>query len=57
MIIQETCPKCGNSIQRSMLMTNPPIPVAQCFGCGWRWQGQPEQITKIPFDIQENNED
>ena len=49
MIIIETCPKCGHDLQDLILASNPPIPQKKCFGCGWEWTGEPEQIMRVPF--------
>lgn len=48
-IIIETCPKCGHDLHDIMLASNPPIPKKECFNCGWSWQGEPEQIIRVPF--------
>lgn len=48
-IIIETCPKCGHDLQDLVLASYPPIPQKKCFGCGWEWTGQPEQIMRVPF--------
>lgn len=49
MIIIETCPKCGHDLHDVVLASNPPIPKKECFNCGWSWQGEPEQVMRIPF--------
>ena len=50
MIIIETCPDCGHDLQDLNLCTYPPIPAKQCPNCGWRWQGEQEQIVRVPFN-------
>lgn len=49
MIIIETCPKCGHDLQDVVIATYPPIPQKKCFGCGWEWTGEPEQVVRVPF--------
>lgn len=49
MIIIETCPKCGHDLMDEIICTYPPIPVKRCPKCGWRWEGEPEQILRVPF--------
>ena len=49
MIIIETCPKCGHDLQDVVVATYPPIPQKKCFGCGWEWTGEPEQVVRVPF--------
>lgn len=48
-IIIETCPKCGHDLHDLVIATNPPIPQKKCFGCGWEWTGEPEQVIRMPF--------
>lgn len=48
-IIIETCPKCGHDLHDLVIATNPPIPQKKCFGCGWEWTGEPEQVMRVPF--------
>lgn len=48
-IIIETCPKCGHDLHDVVLASNPPIPKKECFNCGWSWQGEPEQVIRVPF--------
>lgn len=48
-IIIETCPKCGHDLTDLVLATYPPIPQKKCFGCGWEWTGEREEIVRIPF--------
>ena len=52
MIIIETCPKCGHDLMDEMICTNPPIPKKKCTNpkCGWFWEGQREQIVRVPFN-------
>lgn len=49
MIIIETCPKCGHDLTDLVLATYPPIPQKKCFGCGWEWTGEREEIVRVPF--------
>lgn len=51
MIIIETCPKCGHDLMDEMICTNPPIPKKKCTNpkCGWTWEGQREQVLRVPF--------
>ena len=49
MIIIETCPKCGHDLTDLVIATHPPIPQKKCFGCGWEWTGEREEIVRIPF--------
>ena len=49
MIVVETCPKCGNDLQNTVICTYPPIPRKVCWNCGWSWTGKPEKITRVPF--------
>ena len=53
MIIIETCPKCGHDLFDSVICTNPPIPKKECHNCGWTWEGQREEVIRVPFN--ENN--
>ena len=48
-IIIETCPKCGHDLQDLVIATYPPIPQKKCFGCGWEWTEEPEEIVRVPF--------
>lgn len=48
-MIIETCPICGHDLMGIMLASNPPIPRLECWSCGWSWQGQPEEIVRVPF--------
>lgn len=48
-IIIETCPKCGHDLHDVMLASNPPISKKECFNCGWSWQGEPEEVIRVPF--------
>ena len=50
MIIVETCPKCGHDLQDVVVCTYPPIPRKVCWNCGWSWTGEPEKITRVPFN-------
>jgi hypothetical protein len=49
MIIIETCPKCGHDLTDLVIATYPPIPHKKCFGCGWEWTGEREEIVRVPF--------
>lgn len=49
MIIIETCPRCGHYLHDYTICTYPPIPVKKCLQCGWRWEGEPELVTSVPF--------
>lgn len=50
MIIIETCPKCGHDLFDSVICTNPPIPKKECHNCGWTWEGQREEVVRVPFN-------
>ncbi len=50
MIIIETCPKCGHDLQNLMIATYPPIPRKECWHCGWSWEGEREEVVRVPFD-------
>ena len=54
MIIIETCPKCGRDLVDSVICTNPPIPRKECHHCGWFWEGQREQVLRVPFVANES---
>ena len=49
MIIIETCPKCGHDLQDLVIAVHPPIPKKECPNCGWYWEGEPEQVMRVPF--------
>ena len=49
MIIIETCPKCGHDLIDTVICTNPPIPKKYCHNCGWSWEGEPEEVIRVPF--------
>lgn len=49
MIIVETCPRCGHDLRSMSICTNPPIPAKECPSCGWYWEGEPEQVIRVPF--------
>lgn len=49
MIIIETCPKCGHDLVNLMIATYPPIPKKQCWNCGWSWEGEREEVVRVPF--------
>lgn len=48
-IIIETCPECGHDLTDLILATHPPIPQKKCFGCGWSWTGEREEVVRVPF--------
>lgn len=48
-IIIETCPKCGHDLVDEVICTNPPIPKKSCWNCGWHWEGEPEEVVRVPF--------
>ena len=50
MIIVETCPKCGHDLIDTVIATYPPIPRKECPSCGWYWEGEPEQMIRVPFN-------
>lgn len=49
MIIIETCPECGHDLVDLVLTTFPPIPAKQCPRCGWHWEGEREEVVRVPF--------
>lgn len=49
-IIIETCPKCGHDLMDEVICTYPPIPRKVCYSCGWNWEGEREEIVRVPFD-------
>lgn len=49
MIIVETCPKCGHDLVDEVLTVIPPIPRKSCPKCGWFWEGEPDQVVRVPF--------
>lgn len=49
-IIIETCPKCGHDLHDLVIATYPPIPKKECWNCGWSWEGEREEIVRVPFD-------
>jgi len=49
MVIVETCPVCGGDLQNLEIATYPPIPVKECYKCGWRWEGKREDVVRVPF--------
>lgn len=49
MIIIETCPRCGHDLANFNVATYPPIPAKYCFACGWKWEGEPEELVRVPF--------
>ena len=48
-IIIETCPKCGHDLVNEVICTNPPIPKKGCPNCGWYWEGEREEVIRVPF--------
>ena len=48
-IIIETCPKCGHDLVNEVICTYPPIPKKSCPSCGWSWEGEREEIVRVPF--------
>lgn len=52
-MIIETCPKCGNPLQKFIIATYPAIPRKECPKCGWSWEGKPEEIIYKPFGSKE----
>lgn len=48
-IIIETCPKCGHDLVDEVICTNPPIPKKSCWNCGWHWEGEREEVIRVPF--------
>ena len=49
MIIIETCPECGHDLMNEMLYTYPPIRRKVCCKCSWSWEGEIEEIIRVPF--------
>jgi len=50
MRLEPVCPKCGASIIQTMICTNPPIPTAKCTECDWYWEGEKEEVVRVPFN-------
>ena len=48
-IIIETCPRCGHDLTNEVICTYPPIPRKVCYGCGWYWEGEREEVIRQPF--------
>lgn len=48
-IIIETCPECGHDLMDEVICTYPPIPRKSCPRCHWYWEGEPEQVMRVPF--------
>ena len=48
-IIIETCPKCGHDLINEVICTYPPIPKKSCPSCGWSWEGEREEVIRLPF--------
>ena len=55
-IIIETCPMCGHDLSNEIICTYPPIPRKSCSHCGWSWEGEREEIIRVPFGGNANNE-
>lgn len=49
MIIIETCPKCGHDLHDEVICTYPPIHCKVCYNCGWSWEGEQEEVVRVPF--------
>ena len=49
MTIIEMCPVCGGDLMDLMIATYPPIPAKRCNSCGWHWEGEREEIVRVPF--------
>lgn len=49
MYLIETCPKCGHDLLDITICTMPPIQRKECPGCGWNWEGKPDEIKRVPF--------
>lgn len=49
MRIVQVCPKCGADIIEEAICTDPPIPVMRCTKCDWEWEGEQEDIIRVPF--------
>lgn len=48
-IIIETCPKCGHDLMNEVICTYPPILRKSCPSCGWSWEGEREEVVRVPF--------
>lgn len=48
-IVIETCPKCGHDLMNEVICTYPPIPRKSCPSCGWSWEGEREEVIRVPF--------
>ena len=48
-LIIETCPKCGHDLINEIICTYPPIPRKSCPSCGWSWEGELEEVVRVPF--------
>lgn len=49
MIVIETCPKCGHDLLDTVICTYPPIPRKECPNCDWYWEGEREEVMRVPF--------
>lgn len=54
MLIIETCPECGADLMNYVIATYPPIPAKRCTKCGWTWEGEREEIQRVPFNSNNN---
>lgn len=54
-VIIETCPRCGHDLLSISITTYPPIPCKECKSCGWRREGKPKEIIRIPFKDGDND--
>ena len=53
-----TCPRCGHDLRLLQLTSNPPIDEYHCFNCDWFYQKKRNDVIRIPFIVQkENNEE
>ena len=57
MMIIETCPKCGHDLHDELITTYPPILRKVCYNCGWSWEGEQEEVVRIPFGGNSNHDD
>lgn len=51
MIVEELCPKCGNTLTDICLASYPPQYLKECFNCGWKSETKRDEIIKIPYKI------
>lgn len=57
MLIIEICPRCGHDLSDVVIDTMPPIFRKECPNCGWRWEGRPEEVVRVPFGGNSHTED